>query len=378
VTPQTETRDPDQARREATAAIDQLAGDGNELYRHSKPLVEAFWPELSPLDVAWMARAASELGLDILKGEVIWYPDRPYVTIKGLLRLLNRDAQFDNYELEPAGDDLRRAMRVARDEEQVWVCRLWRKDRTRPSVGYGRATPEDTFAGYGRLEEGNAPDPDRPFRTPAVAEMAQERAVRHAAQGAFGWEFTSSLEEPAAEIHRRVDPANGGVAPLLEDGSPNTVGCTASQRRCIHALARALGLAEGRVVEETGKVLEEGWRSDLYRLYGKTSTMNLTATEAGEFIETLTSENPGLEEAGGAREAERVEMWRRIQELLEALPRDAARQVYVWFRNEQDLDITTEELKGPRPPKRAPLSVLRKVVEGLRDYQVKVEPGPGI
>ena len=82
------------------------------------------------------------------------------------------------------------------------------------------ATPEDTFAGYGRLKEEEAPDPERPFRTPAVAEMAQERALRHAAQNAFAWDCTSALVEPASRDHRRVDPENGQVSPTLEDGSP--------------------------------------------------------------------------------------------------------------------------------------------------------------
>ena len=54
-----------------------------------------------------MARATSELGLDILRDEVIWYQDRPYMTIKGLVRLLNRDPLFNNYELEPAAEERR-------------------------------------------------------------------------------------------------------------------------------------------------------------------------------------------------------------------------------------------------------------------------------
>ena len=230
-----------EARQQAATAIEQLPGPNRGLYEYNKTLVEAFWPEISEFHLAWMARVASEMELDILREEVIWYHDRPYVTIKGLVHLLNRNPEFDNYELEPASEDLRKAMRVTRDEEQVWVCRIWRKDRTRPSVGYGRATPEDTSVGYGRAKDGDgAPDQGQAYRTPAVAEMAQERAIRHAAQSAFAWELMSTLEAPASEEHRRVDPENGEVAPFLEDGSPNTVGCTASQRRCIHALARAL------------------------------------------------------------------------------------------------------------------------------------------
>lgn len=374
-----EVRDMAQARRQAAAAIEKQVGANRELYDYNRSLVEAFWPEISEFHVAWMARVASELALDILRGEVIWYQGRPYVTIKGLIRLLNHHPQFDNYELDPASEELRKSMRVAREEEQVWVCHLWRKDRTRPSVGYGRATPEDTFVGYGRIKKEEAPDQERPFRAPAVVEMAQERAIRHAAQGAFAWESMSTLEAPASEDHGRVDPENGDVTPFLEDGSPNTVGCTASQRRCIHALARALGLPEGRVDEETGEVLEKGWRADMYRLYDKTSTMRLTVAEAREYIESLTAEHPDLEEpTAGQQEAERQDLWERVRDLLGSLPKDTPRQVCAWFRREHGLEVKPEELTADRPPGRVPGYALRRLVEGLRSYQVKLAPGPDL
>ena len=284
------------ARVRAAAAIDQLSGPDKELYQHNKSLAKAFWPELCDLQVAWVARVASDLQLDILLEEVIWLRDnrfrhpqvgsppsdqgRPYVTIKGLLRLLNRHPQFDNYELEPASDELRRSMRVAREEEQVWVCRLWRKDRSRPAIGYGRATPEDTFVGYRLAERDEAPGKESPpstssepalslpkgqagatsspvprpsasgvgqvCHTPAVAEVAQKRAVRRAAQGAFGWEFAPTLFEPASGEHKRVDPEKGHLSTVLDEGTPNVVGCTESQRRAIHSLAGAQELPEGK------------------------------------------------------------------------------------------------------------------------------------
>ncbi|MDO8750917.1 MAG: hypothetical protein Q7K03_07215 [Dehalococcoidia bacterium] len=351
-----EVRDAAQARRQATAAIEKQVGANREMYDYNRSLVEAFWPEISEFHVAWMARAASQLALDILREEVIWYQGRPYVTIKGLIRLLNRHPQFDNYELDPASEELRKAMRVAREEEQVWLCRLWRKDRTRPAIGYGRATPEDTFVGYGRINKEEASDQERPlsagsgqaFRTPAVVEMAQERAIRHAAQGAFAWEFMSTLEQPASEDHGRVDPENGDVTPFLEDGSPNTV-------------------------------LEAGWRADLYRLYGKTSTMLLTVAEAREYIESLTAEHPDLEEpTAGQREAERQDLWERMRQLLQSLPRDTPRQVCAWFRREHGLEVKPEELTADRPPGRVPGYALRRLAEGLRSYQVKLAPGPDL
>ncbi|MDO8751705.1 MAG: hypothetical protein Q7K03_11295 [Dehalococcoidia bacterium] len=382
---QSEVRDVAQARQQAAAAIEKQVGSTRELYDYNRALVEAFWPDISEFHVAWMARVASDLGLDILLGEVIWYQGRPYVTIKGLTRLLNRHPQFDNFELEPASADLRAAMRVAREEEQVWVCRLFRKDRTRPAIGYGRATPEDTFVGYGLIKKEDSPDQEPPssagsgqaFRTPAVVEMAQERAIRHAAQSAFAWEFMSTLDEPSSKEHRRVDPGDGQVSAVLEDGSPNTVGCTAAQRRCIHALARAVGLPDGRVDEEKGEVLEEGWRADLYRLYGVISTMQLTVAQAKEFIDSLTMEHQELDEPQNAQEVERRELWHRIEDLMKKLPKDTPKHVCSWFQREHGVEVKPEELKRFHPPGRIPTLALRRLVQGLEGYLMKLGPEGG-
>ena len=275
---------------EGVSPIERLF-TGSDIYafEYNKTVSTLKWPELSELQLALMARTATELQLDVLREEVIWLETGPYITIRGLLQLMNRHPQFDNYNLEPASEEVRLAMRTSREEEQVWVCRLWRKDRTRPAIGYGRASPEDTFVGYGRID-GEPGEGQRSFRTPAVAEMAQERAVRHAAQSAFAWESMSTLPDPASPAHKRVDPDTGEVSQELHDGTGNTAGCTAAQRRCIHALAAALYLPEGRVDRDAGDVQEDGWRADMYRLYGKTSTMQLTASEAREFIDSLTTE----------------------------------------------------------------------------------------
>ena len=373
--PKTETRQANAApasRQPAVAVIEQGMGPRKALYEANKSLAEGMWPQLTAFQVAWLALVATGLELEILRDEVIWYEERPYITIKGLARLLNRHPQFDNYEVQPAPDDIRKAMRVTRDEEQVWICRVWRKDRSRPATGYGRASPEDTFAGYGKPKD-QAVDPERPYRTPATAEMAQERAIRHAAQGAFAWEFMSTLAEPASPEHRRTDPNSGDVSPWTADGSPNTVGCTAAQRRCIHALARVLNLPEGQVDLEASEVLEEGWRADLFRLYGKTSTMRLTVSEAREFIDSLTADHPDLDEPSGQKEAERREVWRRVNELLKGLPGDTPRQVCAWFRREHGLEVKPEELTGINPPGKTPTAALRQLVEGLQGYRMKLE-----
>jgi len=253
-------------------------------YQATLTLMAEYSPGITPFQRAWMARVAATLNLDILLGELMWYQNRPYVPIAGVLTIIKRNPAYEVLELDPAGPELRQLMRVA-DQEEVWVCKLWHKDRAKPFVGYGRASPADTHAGYGRLSQD---DPRGPVATKAVHEQAQERAIRHAARIAgFDSGLTSTLEEPASPAHKRVDPSTGAVSAVLEDGTPNVVGCSASQRAAIHALAAALKLPEGAFDTVTEEVLHDGWRADMYRLFGKTSTMQLTVAEAQLFIDSL-------------------------------------------------------------------------------------------
>ncbi len=108
--PKTETRQANAApasRQPAVAVIEQGMGPRKDLYEANKSLAEGMWPQLTAFQVAWLALVATGLELEILRDEVIWYEERPYITIKGLARLLNRHPQFDNYEVQPAPDDIR-------------------------------------------------------------------------------------------------------------------------------------------------------------------------------------------------------------------------------------------------------------------------------
>ena len=76
---------------EAVAAIEErFTGSDVYAYEYNRTVTILKWPELSEFQLALMARTATELRLDVLREEVIWYETRPYVTIRGLLQLMNR------------------------------------------------------------------------------------------------------------------------------------------------------------------------------------------------------------------------------------------------------------------------------------------------
>ncbi len=152
----------------------------------------------------------------------------------------------------------------------------------------------------------------------------------------------------------------------------------AAQRRCIQALAYALLLPEGRVDEEKGEVLEGGWRADLYQLYGVISTMQLTAAQAEEFIDSLTREHQELDEPQNAQDVERRKLWRCIEDLMRRLPKDAPRHVCSWLQREHGVEVKPEELRKFHPPDRIPTLALRRLIQGLERYLMKLgqEGGP--
>ncbi|GEM_PF-5176077 len=352
----------------APQGLGTKSGDLQPFFHFQSEAAKTLWPGLTEGQVDLLARKASDVDLDLALGEMIWAYDRPYVTIKGLLRLLNRHPQYDHYELEPAGEEVRRAMRALRDDEQVWVCRMWRKDRTRPAIGYGRATPEDTAVGYGR-----APGPDGKnaardgldeavptgaYQTPATAEMAQERAMRRAAQGAFA---LGSQSQACATTRR------GALQrPMRSPAS------TPAQQRRILALVEFLHLPEGKVDEASKKVIEDGWKANLFRLFGKTDPNRLTAVEAEGFLQYLTNGDDASTAPSG--EEERQQLWGSVQQLLASLPGETPHQVCQWLRRECAVELAVDELGQVQAPLRVSVSTLRRLLEGLRTYETKLAP----
>src|SRR4030095_12257328 len=87
---------------------------------------------------AALARLALAYGLDVLVGEeVLLYQGKPYLTVRGAMRIANRHPMFEGIECNPATAEERRNFRAG-PAEHLWVARVWRRDRRFPVVGYGR------------------------------------------------------------------------------------------------------------------------------------------------------------------------------------------------------------------------------------------------
>lgn len=147
-----------------------------------------------------VARVAVAYGLDPLMGELIPYQGKPYLTIDGRIRIADRHPAYDGYDIEPASEVERKALGAGSDQA-VWKCTVYRKDRKRPTVAYGRA--------------GGQADPNSAAKNTWTAEIAQKRAIHRALRAAFpapipGLEESLSPEQLRA-IHAYDNDA--GVTP---------------------------------------------------------------------------------------------------------------------------------------------------------------------
>lgn len=141
------------------AEVDNLAGQ----------LLPKFSKDCNKEQAIEVARIALAYELDPFLGELIPYQGRPYITIDGRIRLADRHPGYDGYDLDPATDAERKAL-GAHDSESVWKCTVYRKDRSRPTVAYGRA---------GGDAEAN------PVAKRWTAEIGQKRAIHRALRAAF-------------------------------------------------------------------------------------------------------------------------------------------------------------------------------------------------
>ena len=182
--------------------------------------------------------------------------------------------------------------------------------------------------------------------------------MRRAAQGAFalGGQSQACATSPCGFPLRTQQP------PV----------CTPGQQRRILALVDFLKIPEGEVDEASKKVIEDGWKANLFRLFGKTDPNRLTAVEAEGFLQHLT----GGDDTGTAPsvEEERGQMWASVQKLLALLPRETPHQVCQWLRRECAVELAVEELGQAQPPLRVSLSTLRRLLESLRTYETRLAP----
>jgi hypothetical protein len=146
------------------------------------------WPkDLNKQQAIDVARVALAYGLDPFMGELIPYQGQPYVTIAGRLRLADDHPQFDGYDLEPATLHEHEAFRC-HDDEHLWKCVVYRKDRRRPTTAYGRA---------------GGPAESNHVAKRWTPEIAQKRAIHRAMRAAFPMAIPGA-EEALSEAQLRA------------------------------------------------------------------------------------------------------------------------------------------------------------------------------
>ena len=93
-----------------------------------------------------MAKLAVAYGLDPFLGELVCLGNKPYPTVASLQRKANENPNFDGEECRPATEEERKAFYFPMEspaDEHLWRCVVWVKGKSRPFVGWGRASKQN-------------------------------------------------------------------------------------------------------------------------------------------------------------------------------------------------------------------------------------------
>lgn len=131
--------------------------------------VSAGSTNLTPDQARALGMVGQRYDLDPALGEVMILGNKVYITMEGYLRIAEQHPEYDGYELWPLTEQERGQMRIA-ETEDAWGCRVWRKGRQHPAVGYGHASAANISMGTMK---------------PFSSEVAQKRAFHRALRTAF-------------------------------------------------------------------------------------------------------------------------------------------------------------------------------------------------
>jgi hypothetical protein len=232
---------------------DEVKEQASIILEHARAGSPAFPKDVSPMQAAELARLALTYGLDPFLGELIIYQGKLYLTIDGRERIANDHPQFDGLEIRPSTAEERTAFRLGEDEH-LWICHVWRKDRRVPNVGYGRA---------GGRSDRNPVSRDYP------QEMAQKRAKHRALRDAF------SIALPDADELGAGPPRSSGRVIDADTGELEESGPTRRQTVAVHVLAKEAGLED------------DAYRALLRETFGVSSSLDLTEGQSAALVELL-------------------------------------------------------------------------------------------
>jgi hypothetical protein len=205
-------------------------------------LLPKFAKDLNRDQARQVAEVALAYGLDPFMNELIPFQGQPYITIAGRLRIASEHPMFDGEQTAPATADERKALGV-NEQEIVWRCTVYRRDRRMPTVAYGRA---------------GGPAETNPVARRWTAEMAIKRAQHRALRAAFPNPVPQLAEAPEA-LELRVDER-----------------ITPDQIKALHALDREAGVPD----DERHLIIDAQ--------FGVRSADELTATQASVYMDGRT------------------------------------------------------------------------------------------
>ena len=105
------------------------------------------WQGNLPTKMAYqMARLSVAYGLDPFLKELVVLGDNVYPTVAALHRKANEDPNYDGEDLRPATEEERKAFYAPMpppENEHLWRCGVYLKNRSHPIIGWGRASKEN-------------------------------------------------------------------------------------------------------------------------------------------------------------------------------------------------------------------------------------------
>lgn len=170
-------------------------------------IVPAFPRDCSPEQAAEVARIALAYGLDPFLGELIPYQGRPYLTLEGRTRVAENNPHYDGYEHGPVtGEELK--AHQPKPGEVIWRCTVYRKDRSHPTVAYGRA---------------GGPNERNPVAKTDPVTMAQKRAIHRALRAAFPVPIPGEIARDDDPLEPRATPEQIKAIHAVDDAQGVTI-----------------------------------------------------------------------------------------------------------------------------------------------------------
>ena len=239
------------------------------------PNYAVVWPkDLTIEQRVAITRLALAYQLDPLADELVVLGGKPYVTVKGRIRVAERYRDYKGFTPQWLGPDDPEWKLLQLKPEDLAIKVTVRIEGRDPVVAYGVLSMEERMA-KSNSGAGYAHPIAHAHPQDVCYKRGVERALRYAKPIPLPGVEGSRYE---ADYYRegRVNTETGKVI-TAEDGIPveSVAGSTADQRKLIHILLNELGIPD------------EDYYAELKKLYGVDSSKKLNASQASEYIDAL-------------------------------------------------------------------------------------------